>query len=79
MARYREDRLMALQHAIVLQCLKDIQTPEKRVYYWEEVMASLELYAPLYHMTPSEMVKSAIRSGYIKGMKESEVDGYGRH
>lgn len=74
--RYREDRLKALQHAIVLQCLKDIQTPEKRVYYWVEVWKSLKEYAPLYHMTREEMVKGAIRTGYIKGMTESEVDEY---
>lgn len=78
MARYREDRLMALQHAIVLQAMKDIRTPEKRVHYWDEVWESLKEYAPLYHMTPSEMIKSAIRSGYIKGMEESEVDKYGK-
>lgn len=78
MGSYRKDRLMALQHAIVLQCLKDIQTPEKRVYYWEEVWKSLEVYAPMYHMTPSEMIKKAIKSGYIKGMTESEVDKYAK-
>lgn len=78
MSEYREDMLLHLQHAIVLQCLKDIRTPEKRVYYWEEVWESLEEFAPLYHMTPSEMVKFAIRSGYIKGMTESEVDKYGK-
>lgn len=75
---YQKDRLMALQHAIVLQCLKDIQTPEKRVYYWEEVIEALKVYAPMYSMTPSEMIKLAIHSGYIKGMTESEVDKYGK-
>lgn len=78
MSIYREDRLLALQHAIILQCLKDIQTPEKRVHYWNEVWSALKVYAPYYRMTPSEMVKSAIRSGYIKGMTESEVDNYGK-
>lgn len=76
--KYREDRLMALQHAVVLQCLKDIQTPEKRVYYWGEVFEALKDLAPLYHMTAADMIKKAIHSGFIKGMEESEVDGYAK-
>lgn len=75
---YNKGALIDLQHAIVLQCLKDIQTPEKRLKYWDEVWDALGLYAPLYHMTRSEMIKNAIKSGFIKGMTESEVDNYGK-
>ena len=75
---YLESQLLQLQHAIVLQCLNDIRTPEKRIKYFREVRKSLELYAPLYHMTPDEMINSAIASGYIEPLSESEVKEYGK-
>lgn len=73
---YLESQLLHLQHAIVLQCLKDIRTPEKRIKYFSEVKKSLDLYAPLYHMTADEMIQSAIASGYIEPLSESEVKAY---
>ena len=75
---YLESQLLQLQHAIVLQCLNDIRTPEKRIKYFREVRKSLELYAPLYDMTPDEMIESAIASGYIEPLTESEVKEYGK-
>lgn len=75
---YLESQLLQLQHAIVLQCLNDIRTPEKRIKYFREVRKSLELYAPLYHMTGDEMIQSAIASGYIEPLTESEVKEYGK-
>lgn len=74
---YMEDRLLELQHAIVLQALKDIKTPTLRKTYWWDTWRSLKVYAQCYGMTRSQMVKLAIKSGYIKGMTESEVDEYG--
>ena len=75
---YLESQLFQLQHAIVLQCLNDIRTPQKRIKYFREVRKSLELYAPLYHMTANEMIESAIASGYIEPLTESEVKEYGK-
>ena len=75
---YLESQLLQLQHAIVLQCLNDIRTPQKRIKYFREVRKSLELYAPLYHMTANEMIESAIASGYIEPLSESEVKDYGK-
>lgn len=75
---YLESQLLQLQHAIVLQCLNDIRTPQKRIKYFREVRKSLELYAPLYHMTPNEMIEIAIASGYIEPLTESEVKEYGK-
>lgn len=75
---YLESQLLQLQHAIVLQCLNDIRTPQKRIKYFREVRKSLELYAPLYHMTADEMIESAIASGYIEPLLESEVKEYGK-
>lgn len=75
---YLESQLLQLQHAIVLQCLNDIRTPQKRIKYFREVKRSLELYAPLYHMTANEMIESAIASGYIEPLTESEVKEYGK-
>lgn len=75
---YLESQLLQLQHAIVLQCLNDIRTPQKRIKYFSEVRKSLELYAPLYHMTANEMIESAIASGYIEPLTESEVKEYGK-
>lgn len=75
---YLESQLLQLQHAIVLQCLNDIRTPQKRIKYFREVRKSLELYAPLYHMTANEMIESAIASGYIEPLTESEVKEYGK-
>lgn len=75
---YLESQLLQLQHAIVLQCLNDIRTPQKRIKYFREVRKSLELYAPLYHMTANEMIESAIASGYIEPLSESEVKEYGK-
>ena len=71
-------QLLQLQHAIVLQCLNDIRTPQKRIKYYREVRRSLEVYAPLYHMTPDEMIERAIASGYIEPLTESEVKEYGK-
>ena len=75
---YLESQLLQLQHAIVLQCLNDIRTPQKRIKYFREVRKSLELYAPLYHMTANEMIESTIASGYIEPLTESEVKEYGK-
>lgn len=74
---YRKENLLTLQHAIVLQCLKDIRTPEKRKEYWESAYRGLKVYAPYYHMTADEMVTKAIDSGYVEELTESEVEKYG--
>ena len=75
---YLESQLLQLQHAIVLQSLKDIRTPVKRMKYFRTVKKSLEVYAPLYHMTADEMIESAIASGYIEPLTEREVKEYGK-
>lgn len=75
---YLENQLLQLQHAIVLRALKDIKTPALRLKYYREVRSSLEVYAPLYHMTVDEMIQSAIASGYIEPFTESEVKEYGK-
>lgn len=75
---YLESQLLQLQHAIVLRALDDIKTPILRLKYYREVRESLELYAPLYHMTADEMVEMAIKSGYIEPFTEREVMEYGK-
>lgn len=75
---YLESQLLQLQHAIVLRALDDIKTPILRLKYYREVKSSLELYAPLYHMTADEMIQRAIESGYIEPFTESEVRDYGK-
>lgn len=75
---YLESQLLQLQHAIVLRALDDIKTPILRLKYYREVRESLELYAPLYHMTADEMIEMAIKSGYIKPFTEREVREYGK-
>lgn len=75
---YLESQLLQLQHAIVLRALDDIKTPILRLKYYHEVRESLELYAPLYHMTVDEMIQSAIASGYIEPLTKSEVKKYGK-
>ena len=75
---YLKSQLLQLQHAIVLRALNDIKTPALRLKYYREVRRALELYAPLYHMTPDEMITRAIESGYIAPFTESEVRDYGK-
>lgn len=75
---YLKSQLLQLQHAIVLRALDDIKTPILRLKYYREVKSSLELYAPLYHMTADEMIQRAIESGYIEPFTESEVRKYGK-
>lgn len=75
---YLESQLLQLQHAIVLRALDDIKTPVLRLKYYREVKESLELYAPLYHMSADEMVQNAIASGYIEPFTEGEVEIYGK-
>lgn len=75
---YLESQLLELQHAIVLRALDDIKTPVLRFKYYKEVRSSLEIYAPLYHMTPDEMIQRAIASGYIAPFTEREVEEYGK-
>ena len=75
---YLKSQLLQLQHAIVLRALDDIKTPALRLKYYREVRSALELYAPLYHMTPDEMINRAIESGYIAPFTESEVHEYGK-
>ena len=75
---YLESQLLQLQHAIVLRALDDIKTPILRLKYYREVRESLELYAPLYHMTADEMIEMAIKSGYIAPFTEREVRKYGK-
>lgn len=75
---YLESQLLQLQHAIVLRALDDIKTPILRLKYYREVRESLELYAPLYHMTADEMIEMAIKSGYIEPLTEREVREYGK-
>lgn len=75
---YLQSQLLQLQHAIVLRALDDIKTPILRLKYYREVKRSLELYAPLYHMTADEMIQRAIESGYIEPFTESEVREYGK-
>ena len=75
---YLESQLLELQHAIVLRALDDIKTPVLRLKYYREVRSALELYAPLYHMTPDELIQRAIASGYIEPFTESEVKEYGK-
>lgn len=75
---YLESQLLQLQHAIVLRALDDIKTPILRLKYYREVRESLELYAPLYHMTADEMIEMAIKSGYIVPFTEGEVRKYGK-
>lgn len=75
---YIKSQLLQLQHAIVLRALADIKTPILRLKYYREVRRSLELYAPLYHMTADEMLQRAIESGYIEPFTESEVREYGK-
>lgn len=78
MGNYLESQLMQLQHAIVLQALKDIKTPQKRIVYYTEVRRALETFAPLYHMTVDEIIDSAIKSGYIEPFTKKEVEKYGK-
>lgn len=75
---YLESQLLQLQHAILLRALDDIKTPILRLKYYREVRESLELYAPLYHMTADEMIERAIESGYIESFTEREVREYGK-
>ena len=75
---YLKSQLLELQHAIVLRALDDIKTPALRLKYYREVRRALELYAPLYHMTPDEMINGAIASGYIAPFTEREVHEYGK-
>lgn len=75
---YLESQLLQLQHAIVLRALDDIKTPILRLKYYREVRESLELYAPLYHMTADEMIEMAIKSGYIEPFTEREVRKCGK-
>ena len=75
---YLKSQLLQLQHAIVLRALDDIKTPILRLKYYREVRESLELYAPLYHMTADEMIERAIESGYIAPFTEREVREYGK-
>lgn len=75
---YLESQLLQLQHAIVLRALDDIKTPILRLKYYREVRESLELYAPLYHMTADEMIEMAIKSGYIEPFTEREGREYGK-
>lgn len=75
---YLESQLLQLQHAIVLRALADIKTPILRLNYYREVRKSLEIYAPLYHMTADEMIQKAIESGYIEPFTEREVKEYGK-
>ena len=75
---YLKSQLLQLQHAIVLRALNDIKTPALRNKYYREVRRSLELYAPLYHMTADEMINRAIESGYIAPFTEREVREYGK-
>ena len=75
---YLRSQLLQLQHAIVLRALGDIKTPALRLKYYREVRKSLEVYAPLYHMTADEMISRAIASGYIAPFTEREVSEYGK-
>ena len=75
---YLRSQLLQLQHAIVLRALNDIRTPALRLKYYREVRESLEIYAPLYHMTADEMISRAIASGYIVPFTEREVHEYGK-
>lgn len=75
---YLKSQLLELQHAIVLRALDDIKTPVLRLKYYREVRSSLEIYAPLYHMTADEMIQKAIASGYIEPFTEREVEIYGK-
>lgn len=75
---YLKSQLLELQHAIVLRALNDIKTPVLRLKYYREVRSSLELYAPLYHMTADQMIQRAIASGYIEPFTKSEVKKYGK-
>ena len=75
---YLKSQLLQLQHAIVLRALGDIKTPALRLKYYREVRKSLEVYAPLYHMTADEMISRAIASGYIAPFTEREVSEYGK-
>ena len=75
---YLRSQLLQLQHAIVLRALSDIKTPALRLKYYREVRKSLEVYAPLYHMTADEMISRAIASGYIAPFTEREVSEYGK-
>lgn len=78
MEQYLESQLMQLQHAIVLQALKDIKTPQRRIVHYTEVRKALESFAPLYHMTVDDMIDSAIKSGYIEPFTKQEVIRYGK-
>lgn len=75
---YKHKNLLNLQHAVVLQCLKDISTPKKRKTYWHSAYRGLEIYAPYYGMTAEDMVSKALKNGYIENFTESEVREYGR-
>ena len=75
---YLKSQLLELQHAIILRALDDIRTPALRSKYYREVRESLEVYAPLYHMTADEMINRAIESGYIAPFTEREVREYGK-
>ena len=75
---YLRSQLLELQHAIVLRALDDIKTPALRLKYYREVRESLDMYAPMYHMTTDEMISRAIESGYIAPFTESEVREYGK-
>ena len=75
---YLKSQLLQLQHAIVLRAVNDIRTSALRLKYYREVRESLEIYAPLYHMTADEMISRAIASGYIAPFTEREVHEYGK-
>ena len=73
---YIKQQLMQLQHAILLQALKDIKTKERRYVYYREVRRSLETLAPYYNMTADEMIESAVKSGFIEPFTEAEASLY---
>lgn len=75
---YIYNNLLNLQHAVLLQCLKDISTQQKRKSYWYSAYRGLQIYAPYYHMTAREMVSKAIKSGYVEKFTDDEVKKYGR-
>ena len=52
---YLRSQLLELQHAIILRALDDIKTPALRLKYYREVRKSLEIYAPMYHMTGDDI------------------------
>lgn len=74
---YKYKNLLNLQHAVVLQCLKDISTPKKRKVYWYSAYRGLEIYAPCYGLTAKDIISEALKSGYIEKFTESEQTEYG--